>query len=923
MTSVRNRFEKGNVEEGPTVEVPTDDEKPSSMFLDFAMTCSLHGLKNAFSKSSKKPQKVLWLLLLMTCIAAALFQILDRILYFYQYPVSVLLDVNYNDSLLFPTITICNQNKFRATEAYKLGIYRMIENVNKAENRSFAFSSEFIQQAKAMNISERDLRQQIAHTKEDMIIDCHWSSERCAPENFTTIFTDEGVCYSFNTDASNPVKVASSGTENGLRLTLNVEQYEYMSGGQKSVGIKVLFHNSHDVPTIKDLGLASATGTNSFFGLQVVEVIGLPKPRGVCEDRKLNLFYKYSRSSCEAECITYALVETCGCRLSYMPKVNDSVPLCSLVSFITCYIPQRDKFHSFQLKCDCPLPCNMLLFDPSISYTAHSENKVSKLIMDPRMADVKQKLINAKEVKHRMDAGSISEFRNMLLNFNASNVAFRTVMLYKLETTIKINLAILQNISKKVEKVYASKLFLINYQKYLIEKNFERPWEAIAERTFHHVSFDFFNYIYTLKNMFLKLDEFINNSSNQRASEMLIHNIKMNIETKLNMVEKAEGNFTEYYQSLTSGVGIFRYRYLKVPRSHNFYAVPKQLLTIKLNQSKSDYSLRLSNTLISLKECLFNFSDMLDTRDTGFNLTKFTKVSDKFIHLSKLFNSIKSVFNGYTTKYALGIIKSKAAKLQTSLTNIRQIINDMNNSFTSLQIEQKHLNLTSSQNVFAVSSDIIRYLTNTSVTKISLAAILHSPNHVLNMMNLQVFMEELRERNSLLHYSWTKLNETVALLWQCIIQDRDSYAYYEYANYTKFSLPLENVTSELHDEYADYQEGSNVAKMFGTIDRDFFYRHKTVKEYVTKFKERNTINDLFVSENILEIAFFYKQLSYEIITDQVAYDFFSLMCDTGGALGLLLGSSILTIFELADFAIGFSFQKLLAKLLMKKRVENL
>lgn len=505
-----------------------------------------------------------------------------------------------------------------------------------------------------------------------------------------------------------------------------------------------------------------------------------------------------------------------------------------------------DKLHASQLDCDCPLPCNMLLFDPSISFTVHSESKVSKLIMDPRMDDVKQKLINAKELKHRMDFGSISEFRNMLLNLNASNVAFRTTLLHQLEITTKINLDVLQNISKEVEKVYASKLFLNNYQKYLIEKNFERPWEAIAERTFNHVGFDFYNYVFTLKNMFLKLDEFINNPRNQRASEILIHSIKMNIDTKLNMIEKAEGNFTQYLQSLKSGVGIFRYKYFNVPRSHNFYAVPKQLLTSKLNQSKYDYNLRFNETLTSLKECLYNFSDMLDTRDTGFNLTKFTKVSDKFISLSKSFNGLKSVFAGLTTKYALRIIKSKATKLKTSMNKIRQIINDMNNSLMSLQIEQKHLNLTSSQNVFAVSSDVIKYLTNTSVTKISLADILHSTNHVLNIMNLQIFMEELRERSSLLHYSWTKLNENVAFLWQCIIQDRDSYAYYEYANYTKFLLPLENVTSELQKEYADYRESRHLAKMFGTIDRDFFYWHKTVKEYVTKFKERNTINDLFV-----------------------------------------------------------------------------
>ena len=37
-------------------------------------------------------------------------------------------------------------------------------------------------------------------------------------------------------------------------------------------GIRVLLHNPHDFPDVKELGFASPSGTHSFIGLKVVEV---------------------------------------------------------------------------------------------------------------------------------------------------------------------------------------------------------------------------------------------------------------------------------------------------------------------------------------------------------------------------------------------------------------------------------------------------------------------------------------------------------------------------------------------------------------------------------------------------------------------------------------------------------------------------
>ncbi len=70
---------------------------------------------------------------------------------------------------------------------------------------------------------------------------CTWNAKSCDVEqDFDTIFTGIGVCYTFNGGAS-PRYATEPGSNAGLSLVLNVEQYEYMRGPQNDAGIKVSF----------------------------------------------------------------------------------------------------------------------------------------------------------------------------------------------------------------------------------------------------------------------------------------------------------------------------------------------------------------------------------------------------------------------------------------------------------------------------------------------------------------------------------------------------------------------------------------------------------------------------------------------------------------------------------------------------------
>ncbi|XP_071509964.1 acid-sensing ion channel 1C-like [Diadema antillarum] len=61
-----------------------------------------------------------------------------------------------------------------------------------------------------------------------------------------------------------------------------------------------------------------------------------------------------------------------------------------------------------------------------------------------------------------------------------------------------------------------------------------------------------------------------------------------------------------------------------------------------------------------------------------------------------------------------------------------------------------------------------------------------------------------------------------------------------------------------------------------------------------------TVDSTYFGNNMVFINLFFKELSIEKITQQEAYPFFSLLCDIGGAMGLWLGGSILTVFEVFD-----------------------
>lgn len=67
-------------------------------------------------------------------------------------------------------------------------------------------------------------------------------------------------------------------------------------------------------------------------------------------------------------------------------------------------------------------------------------------------------------------------------------------------------------------------------------------------------------------------------------------------------------------------------------------------------------------------------------------------------------------------------------------------------------------------------------------------------------------------------------------------------------------------------------------------------------------QERASITSV-VRRDYGELEIYFDELLHEQVTTVPAYNILALFCDIGGALGLILGSTVLTLFELFDFFI--------------------
>ncbi|XP_065111570.2 acid-sensing ion channel 2 isoform X2 [Paramisgurnus dabryanus] len=388
----------------------------------FANRSTLHGLRFIFpypssSSSSRRSasRRLLWTAVLLASLVLLVLESAERLAYFLSYPHVTSVDAVVSGSLVFPAVTVCNLNAYRFTrltqnDLYHAGellalldVHLQIPDPHLAEPHVLAFLTEKsnFSNYRPKPFSMREFTERVGHDLKEMMLYCRFQGQECSHQDFKTVFTRYGKCYTFNAveEGKTLRTTMKGGTGNGLEIMLDIQQDEYLPVWGETeetafeAGIRVQIHSQAEPPFVHELGFGVAPGFQTFVATQEQRLTYLPPPWGECVTRALEsgLFEVYSVSACRIECETRYIVENCNCRMVYMP--GDS-PYCTPEQYKDCAEPALAALSAVEgTNCICRSPCNMTRYNKELSmvkipsktsarYLEKKFNKSEKYITD-------------------------------------------------------------------------------------------------------------------------------------------------------------------------------------------------------------------------------------------------------------------------------------------------------------------------------------------------------------------------------------------------------------------------------------------------------------------------------------------------------------------------------------------------------------
>jgi len=248
-----------------------DDKKKSKkiqdLWVSFLDSCTLHGFHFCFS-GNPPVRRVVWTLLLLGAFALFFEKCMTSINSYFEYPFTTTTVIVYENSMVFPAVSICNYNdarlsKMNGTLVHELFVRQSITGEN---------SSDIEQKITGAIMTETFSK--AAHRLDEMILDCKWGKDqRCDYSNFTEFKNAFGdVCFTFNSgkNGMRVLNTTNTGEQKGLRLLIDVQHYDYYYDVE-SAGFRVILHDQAETP-VKMQGYAVSPGFTTYMELRKRQV---------------------------------------------------------------------------------------------------------------------------------------------------------------------------------------------------------------------------------------------------------------------------------------------------------------------------------------------------------------------------------------------------------------------------------------------------------------------------------------------------------------------------------------------------------------------------------------------------------------------------------------------------------------------------
>ena len=411
--------------------------------------------------------------------------------------------------------------------------------------------------------------------------------------------------------------------------------------------------------------------------------------------------------------------------------------------------------------CDCPHPCDVTVFEPSVSYASTSNFDTDAMLYKSSPTDIQTSFINAREAAQRVnpdiilkDTKLIHSFTDIVQNFTELFNRWNASLAY----CRSLAFAIYREL--QIRHDFHSRLAL-GQMKYVIRHEFVRGWEVAEERAIRHVTDNF----YDLADSFDHFVEFANASTSETEKRAAWYYVENALRGRHRMAARSIDNITEAYMAFKRGNRLLNYKSIINERYDKSLAVTSVLLGKNQDSAKEYYDGMIASlrsyldsleTLIALGQSFVNTS-FLDTAAV-------VSCQQQLIQAGKDFNYDVFRFNDRIVLGSLERVERKIDKYETAWLDVERAYNEM--AITLTDSESLLLGIQPLwQVVTTVAKEAKLYLDHSSRLKTPLA------NYVTSYLetfidSLHIFLRDLRSNSRIQTEKWYRWEHDTKVLWE-------------------------------------------------------------------------------------------------------------------------------------------------------------
>lgn len=335
---------------------------------DYVESTTTHGVVRVFGGTATYLKRFVWLVIFLASFSGLLAIFVNRAQRLHSRPKSTTLEYTQASAIPLPAVTVCNQNPLKVTYLEREGLLDFAECWLGTPNTTVSSCAGLLPEMAARRPLV-DILLEGGQSKQELLQLCIFHNDTCDGRGVSVnpVFVNSRLCYS---DLNSTLSITNP--QQALYLFLNLNNSAF-TGIATDFGASVIVH-SPDVPPRLETAVRVPAGFKAFITLSVQKQELLEPVYVKCTSFRNLEYYPgiYNVPACIRNEEFRSVAENCRCLHPEATGQNPSgLPKCNLTQ-LDCIIVYSDT-SDVPIGNICPVVCNSVLYQPTVSYTVTPE----------------------------------------------------------------------------------------------------------------------------------------------------------------------------------------------------------------------------------------------------------------------------------------------------------------------------------------------------------------------------------------------------------------------------------------------------------------------------------------------------------------------------------------------------------------------